>query len=127
MNRSQLEAELQKALLQQFRDNEHVADCNCGDGALHVGARVIRELLAKLEALPPKKTAKIVLDDIKDPDGWQEVLRGLGFVSCDEDGNDTSTEEHRRLVKEHFKWGEYASLELEIDEDLNVVGGKVLP
>ncbi len=126
MNRAQLEAELLKVLLRFFREPQHWDDCACHDDGVHVDSILIRELLAKLEALPLAKTAKIVLDDIKDPDGWQEVLHKLGLVSCDEDGNDTSTETHQRLVKEHFKWGEYASLELEIDEDLNVVGGKVL-
>lgn len=58
------------------------------------------------------KTAKIRLDNIKEPDGWGNLIHALGLP--------------KELVKHHFEWSEYASLELEIDENLNVVGGRIL-
>lgn len=58
------------------------------------------------------KTAKIVLDNVKDPDGWGGLIQELALS--------------QKVSREHFDFGEYASLELEIDEDLNVVGGRVL-
>ena len=73
-----------------------------------------------------KKTAKIYLNEIKDSDGWHQLLHELGLITTDGEGNDTSTPANKELVRKHFQWGEYASLELEIDEDLNVVGGRIL-
>jgi hypothetical protein len=58
------------------------------------------------------KTTYIVLISIKDSDGWHELATALDL-----------SEEQRR---EYFEFGEYASLELKIDENLNVVGGKFL-
>jgi hypothetical protein len=58
------------------------------------------------------KTAKIRLDTVKD-EGWGEVIQKLGL--------DEAT------ARRHFMWSEYASLELEIDETLRIVGGRVLP
>lgn len=60
-----------------------------------------------------KPTHRIVLDDIKDPDGWGDLIEALELSESD--------------MEHHFECREYASLELEIDEDLNVVGGRILP
>lgn len=59
------------------------------------------------------KTAKIRLDSIKFTDGWAELAYELGISD--------------EIREEHFLYGEYASLELEIDDELNVVGGRILP
>jgi hypothetical protein len=59
------------------------------------------------------KTATIQLGSIKDPDGWGNLIHELGL-----------SEEKRR---QYFQWGEYADLELEIDENLQVVSGRILP
>jgi hypothetical protein len=59
------------------------------------------------------KTAKILLRSIKEPDGWWELATELGL-----------TDEQREA---HFEFGEYADLEVEIDSDLKVVGGRVVP
>lgn len=59
------------------------------------------------------KTAKIRLDTIKDPDGWGQLIHELGLSD--------------EVRSKHFEWSEYAALELEIDEDLRVVGGRVVP
>ena len=58
-----------------------------------------------------KKTATIQLFDIKDPDGWQQLADELEL-----------TEKQRA----HFEFAEYASIELVIDQDLKIVGGRIL-
>lgn len=63
--------------------------------------------------MPKKKTATIVLESIKDPDGWGQLIHELDL-----------TEAKR---EKFFEFGEYAALELEIDQDLKVVGGRILP
>jgi hypothetical protein len=60
-----------------------------------------------------KKTATIVLTCVKDPDGWGDLAHELGL----------SAETRGRF----FEFGEVANLELVIDEDMNIVGGRVLP
>jgi len=59
-----------------------------------------------------KRTATIFLFSIKDPDGWGDLIQELRLS--------------REVTSAHFEFGEYANLELEIDKDLNVVGGRVL-
>jgi hypothetical protein len=58
------------------------------------------------------KTAKIIICDVKNPDGFGELIQKLGLS--------------RAAVAAHFQWSEYASFELEIDENLQVVAGRVL-
>lgn len=72
------------------------------------------------------KTAKIIIESHKDPDGWMNMLTALGLVSTDGEGSDTSTEEQRDLVERHFDYHEYASFEIEVDEKLNIVGGRFI-
>ncbi len=62
---------------------------------------------------PVKKTITIVIEDHKDPDVWGDVI----------DHFKMSYEDAQR----HFDFAEYASLELEIDEKMNIVGGRILP
>lgn len=59
------------------------------------------------------KTAKVVLKYVKDPDGLPDMAEELNLSQA-----------ARRKFLLH---GEYVNLELVIDEDLNVVGGKLLP
>ena len=63
-----------------------------------------------MENTTKKKTASISLDTIKN-EGWNDVAFNLGL----------SEEE----IKAHFKYGEFASITIEIDEDLKIVGGYV--
>jgi len=59
------------------------------------------------------KTAKITLDSIKSCDGWGELGFELG-----------KTEDE---ISDIFEYGEYGSVELIVDENLNIVGGKIIP
>lgn len=57
------------------------------------------------------KTAWITVD-VKDPDGIGDLIDKLGLK--------------RAVTESYFEFGEYATIELEIDAGLNVVGGRVL-
>lgn len=58
------------------------------------------------------KTAEVTFY-IKGPDEWGSLIRTLGL---------TEAQQNR-----YFEWGEYATVELEFDEELMVVRGKLLP
>lgn len=60
-----------------------------------------------------KKTASITLDDIHCSDGWYELGINLGM-------------KHER-INEVFQYGEFGTLTIEVDEDLNIIGGKIHP
>lgn len=49
---------------------------------------------------------------IKD-EGWSELGSELGFS--------------RAKIGKIFEYGEYGSIEIEVDENLNIVGGRVIP
>jgi hypothetical protein len=59
-----------------------------------------------------KKTATIQLY-CKEPDEFGNLIEDLGLSETKADA--------------HFEFGEYATLELTIDSDLRVVGGRVVP
>jgi hypothetical protein len=61
----------------------------------------------------PRRRATIVLADVKDSDGWGELATALGLSD--------------EVREAHFRYGEFATLELEIDDELQVVGGRVVP
>jgi hypothetical protein len=63
-------------------------------------------------ATKKRKTATVVLDSVKEPDAFGELIHELGLSDA--------------KASKYFEFGEYAAFELEIDEDMNVIGGKVL-
>jgi len=60
-----------------------------------------------------KKNFKLVLSDIKDADGWQELIQ---HFNLDEE-----------TVKRYFEYGEYASIEIWVNENLGIENGTILP
>lgn len=58
------------------------------------------------------KTAKIELESIKDSDGWYSLAVELGLED---------------KVYDIFEYGEFGSIEIIVDENLNIVGGKIIP
>lgn len=60
----------------------------------------------------PPQTECIILYDIKDPDGWGELFTLLGVPE--------------EKWERYLEFSEYANLELEFDQDLNVVRGRIL-
>jgi len=57
------------------------------------------------------KTAKIKIESYKDSDGWSNLINDLGL-----------DEESTYDIFEH---GEFATFTIEVDENLNIVGGKI--
>ncbi len=77
------------------------------------------------------KTFKITINSIKDSDGWVELAYELKFdqfktehPEMDEDA--ASEEFYTEVICKKFKYGEYADIEIEVDENFNIVGGKIL-
>lgn len=60
-----------------------------------------------------KKTSKITIDNIKDSDGWFDLGHTLGLSE--------------EKIYKTFEYGEYAKIQIEVDEDLNIIGGKIIP
>lgn len=58
------------------------------------------------------KTAKITISK-KDPDKWNALADDLELTAAQREA--------------HFEFGEYARLELEIDDQLRVIGGRIVP
>lgn len=71
------------------------------------------------------KTTKIVLDSLKEPDKFQELCVDLGLIQYNEIW--AGDPKVSPLVDKFFDCGEYASIEIEVDENLNIVGGRFLP
>lgn len=59
-----------------------------------------------------KKTSTITLDNIKD-EGWADLGHSLGM----------SNEE----IRNTFQYSEYGAVKLVVDENLNIVGGRIIP
>ncbi len=60
-----------------------------------------------------KKTASITIDNIKDTDGWFDMGNTLGLSE--------------EKIYKTFEYGEYAKIQIIVDEDLNIIGGKIIP
>lgn len=61
------------------------------------------------------KTATIILEDVKDSDQWFVLCSDLGY-----------TEDDNAKCYEMFEYGEYATMEIVVDENFNIVGGKII-
>jgi len=77
------------------------------------------------------KTAKITLNSIKDSDGWMELAHTLKFDQFKKDHpnlneTDVSDRFYADVVVKKFKYGEYANIELEIDENFNIISGRII-
>ena len=57
------------------------------------------------------KTAEITLTAVKESDRWFELANDLGFTM--------------NQTYEIFEHGEYATLTIVVDENLNIIGGKI--
>lgn len=74
-------------------------------------------------------TSKIDLEMIKISDGWMD----LSYDLFQDKINEQYSDEDEANVKLHekankiFKYGEYANLEIEVDENLNIIGGRIIP
>ena len=71
----------------------------------------LNTVLTTLGLVDRKKTASIDLDHIKCSDGWMELGNNIGF-SNDE-------------VRSQIEYGEFGNITIEVDQEWNIVGGKV--
>lgn len=75
------------------------------------------ELPKKVKVKIPKKgklkTAKITLEDIKDTDSWFGLGTELGLTE--------------KQIYKTFEHGEYGKVQIIVDENLNIIGGKIIP
>ena len=77
------------------------------------------------------KTEKFTLRSIKDSDGWMELAHSLKFEKFEKEHSDLDEDEisdkfYKEVVCAVFKYGEYADIEIEVDENFNIVGGRIL-
>lgn len=79
---------------------------------------LVQERLSRwINDVPPfqfkevQRTASIDLDELKDFDGWMGLAYSLGL-----------TEEE---AYQYFEYGEYANITIEVDHNLNIIGGKI--
>lgn len=76
------------------------------------------------------KTAKIRLESIKLSDGWSELAFDLKWDKFLEehkhlDEDEVADKFYNEVIEKNFKWGEYANLEIEFDENFRIIGGKI--
>jgi hypothetical protein len=62
------------------------------------------------------RTAKITLYNIKESDGWFQLCSTLF----------PNEEGENEKCYEMFKYGEYGTLEIIVDENFNIIGGKII-
>ena len=77
------------------------------------------------------KTSKIELNSIKSSDGWYSLAYELKFDKFKEehkhlDEDEISDKFYTEVVSKNFKYGEFANLEIEFDENFNIVGGGLI-
>lgn len=67
------------------------------------------------------KTTKIIIEDYKDT-SISEVIYDL-FPSQSKDDNERLDNQIYKV----FQYGEFLNMEVEVDENLNIVGGRIIP
>jgi hypothetical protein len=76
------------------------------------------------------KTAKFTINYHKDSDGYIDLCSNLFPYTEEEmkkvDEDDNFEPKANKICNEWFEYGEYGSFELIIDENMNIVGGKVI-
>jgi len=78
------------------------------------------------------KTAETKLTTIKDSGGWADLIYELRFDEFAKnnptlDKDELADKFYTEITSKVFEYGEYADLEIVVDENLNIVGGKILP
>ena len=74
------------------------------------------------------KTVEITLEDIKSSDGWYELMYDLRFKKFklenpELDEDDASDKFYDEEISSTFKWGDFGTITIEVDENLNIVSG----
>ena len=76
------------------------------------------------------KPVKMTFDSVKDSDRWVELAYDLKFEKYKEeypemDEDELSDKFYKEIVLKKFQYGEYGSFEIIVDEDFNIIGGKI--
>lgn len=71
------------------------------------------------------KTAKFTIEMHKDSDGYFELCSDLFGKEGGEFLEDEQSESNKKCY-EWFEYGEYGSFEIIIDENMNIIDGKVI-
>lgn len=77
------------------------------------------------------KTYKMTFNSIKDSDGWMDMAHTLLFDSFkkkhpDLDEDQLGDKFYEEIVSEKFEYGEFGNFEIIVDENWNIIGGKIL-
>ena len=77
------------------------------------------------------KTVRMVFNSIKDNDCWVNLAYELRFemfksVNSDMDMDELLDKFYNEEVCKYFKYGEYGNFEIIVDEDFNIVGGRII-
>lgn len=76
------------------------------------------------------KTEEIKIESYKDSSGWTDLAHTLLFDSFKNKHHDLDEDEvmdlfYTNIVSKMFQYGEFATLTIEVDENFNVIGGKI--
>lgn len=112
---------------QEHLDNNSLAEAGA---ELAVSNRETKQGLT--EMILPIKTAKISLTQVKDSDGWGDLAHELLYEKYKKENPTLDEEEelpdsfYENITSKKFKYGEFADLEIIVDQDFNIVGGTIL-
>jgi len=79
------------------------------------------------------KTKTIIIDNIKMPDGWSELVWELKFDEYKKTHQELDVEEelpdafYKDVISKMFKYGDFGKIEITVDEEFNIIQGKVIP
>ena len=73
----------------------------------------------------------MTFNSIKDSDGWMELAHTLLFDKFKKEHSNLNDDElsdkfYNEIVSKKFKYGEFGDFEIIVDENFNIVGGKIL-
>lgn len=79
------------------------------------------------------KTEKITIERIKDDGSWSDAIRSLTFDKFRSQHPEVTDEDeledlyYDEVPSKLMEWGEYLDIEVKIDENFNIVGGRIIP
>ena len=78
------------------------------------------------------KSVTIQIDSIKNSDAWTSLAFELKYEQFKKEHPELDEEEdlpdlfYKNVIEKYFQYGEYANIELVIDENFNIIGGKII-
>jgi len=110
----------------EYKDDKYWIDC---EGREYAYLSVTYDICKDTENRV--KTTSIQIDNIKDSDGWASLAYDLKYKAFAEahpgmHEDDISELFYIEVISKTFEYGEFANIEIEVDEKFNIVGGKIL-